>query len=581
MAEALTYDTQALRRTQSTGDLPPRELLRPARARISIDHRRSEHSPHLFDPRIRATAPEDLTLAPRTQRTFSIPIVPELPSAQSHAAVTGPSASALHRQRPTSWYSRAKSFFGYGPGSSRTRKSLVSFMWNLGFGFMQIVATIVLLAVASYLKSPTSPDVKEINACGRPLVAWNCIWLFKVTLSCILAYWSWRRACASSRRDDTESNNRDGTNSNRSSLQASANRRRYHEAHRTNITTPASGPSSTSPNNEEQSLPYSHLYARLSLFSSIITLTWFLTAHILEYTSINTCRQSAPHVWWLTFAILCTMYITVLEVFFFGLLVFIVLPTVLLFYNIALLCLGRHPLQNPHYIKPEVKKLPKSLVDRIPLVIYIPPPPDDPFPGPIPIPKSAHSYPPKPVSAVRNMKRRFAFLRKVSLPKKKAEGGSQKTEKSDSILGGKTRTWEDSWEQGEYPFVRLEGNRAVCAICLMDFEEPKKTEGALKDDNEHKGEPQETVRPESDAETPQGVPEAPEENIEEEERPSMPHLEDAGEGPSPLRLLACGHVFHQPCIDPWLTEVSGRCPICQRPVEIEEPKAKKSRRGRA
>lgn len=34
----------------------------------------------------------------------------------------------------------------------------------------------------------------------------------------------------------------------------------------------------------------------------------------------------------------------------------------------------------------------------------------------------------------------------------------------------------------------------------------------------------------------------------------------------PLRLLGCGHVFHTGCIDQWLLEGSGNCPICNRSV---------------
>jgi hypothetical protein len=83
----------------------------------------------------------------------------------------------------------------------------------------------------------------------------------------------------------------------------------------------------------DSSLPHSRLYSRLvisivilnlwlttsqmsrlTLLSSLLTLTWFLTAHILEYTSVNSCRHSSPHLWWLTFGILCIMYIMVLEV---------------------------------------------------------------------------------------------------------------------------------------------------------------------------------------------------------------------------------------------------------------------------
>lgn len=66
----------------------------------------------------------------------------------------------------------------------------------------------------------------------------------------------------------------------------------------------------------------------LSLLTSFISLAWFLTAHILEYTSVNDCRFSSPHLWWLTFGILCILYVTILEIFLLGLLVFILGPVI-------------------------------------------------------------------------------------------------------------------------------------------------------------------------------------------------------------------------------------------------------------
>lgn len=57
-----------------------------------------------------------------------------------------------------------------------------------------------------------------------------------------------------------------------------------------------------------------------------MTLSWFLTAHILEYTSIQTCRVTSPHLWWLIFGILCIMYLMVLEVVLLGLLVLVIAP---------------------------------------------------------------------------------------------------------------------------------------------------------------------------------------------------------------------------------------------------------------
>ena len=245
------------------------------------------------------------------------------------------------------------------------------------------------------------------------------------------------------------------------------------------------------------------------------------------------------------------------------------LTTPQLVWNVFLMCIGQHPLQNPHSIKPEIGKLSKAAVERIPLVLYIPAP-DDQEPTPIPKPSPAHIYPPTPPKP-KPPKRRFFFLKK-----KTGEIGSKEKEKSHSDPHPGD-SWEDNWEKGEYPFVRLEGNRAACAICLMDFDEPKRvgthSEGDKEDGTKHSkdevSQPQEELR-----------------------------LEDAGEGPQPLRLLACGHVFHvsenstylklpptftlpcqQTCLDPWLTGVSGRCPVCQRPVEVEDPGTKNRRNG--
>lgn len=256
-------------------------------------------------------------------------------------------------------------------------------------------------------------------------------------------------------------------------------------------------------------------------------------------------------------------------------------------------------------IKPEIGKLPKALVDRIPLVVYIPPPPDEPAGTPkVPEPAYGNTYPPKPKPSTTAPKKRFAFLKpfKGKKGRKGGEGGvdgkgDQKKAAVDGEGSGEPHTWEEHWEQGEYPFVRLEGNRAACAICLMDFEEPKRVAGlstpvvgnAENAKDEARGQ-------ESVAEGP--VQEIPVDRIQEVEREGGLKLEDAGEGSQPLRLLACGHVFHvsllcpsyylscadkylsqKTCLDPWLVDVSGRCPVCQRPVELPEPD-KKKKRGR-
>jgi hypothetical protein len=183
------------------------------------------------------------------------------------------------------------------------------------------------------------------------------------------------------------------------------------------------------------------------------------------------------------------------------------------------MCIGQHPLQNPHAIKPEIGKLSKAAVDRIPLVLYIPAP-EDQESTPIPKPSPAHTYPPEPLKS-KPPKRRFFFLRR----KKPGDFGSKEKGKAHGDSGSGD-SWEGHWEKGEYPFVRLEGNRAACAICLMDFDEPKRVESNLGKDIKVEG------------------AEARDTKVEDPQQQEGLQLEDAGEGPQPLRLLGCGHVFH-------------------------------------
>jgi hypothetical protein len=59
--------------------------------------------------------------------------------------------------------------------------------------------------------------------------------------------------------------------------------------------------------------------------------------------------------------------------------------------------------------------LPKTIVERIPLVIYIPlPPEDDGKAQPISLPKPVHSCPLKPPT-LRMPRRRFVFFRRMSV----------------------------------------------------------------------------------------------------------------------------------------------------------------------
>ncbi|KAJ3538011.1 hypothetical protein NM688_g6581 [Phlebia brevispora] len=359
------------------------------------------------------------------------------------------------RPPPRGWIGKVMMFFGQAGPNARARSQLISLVWTLSSGLVQFVVIVTLLAYATHRTSPTTPGVSEWNACQRPLGAWNAIWVVREGLTCMLAYWQWKRerqvrlTLENRRRADAEASPDDA------SPVDPADQFDFNFGNPTRPTYPTRHPSHPSnrrrhqPTSQEllMQLPYTQLYNRVSMLTSALTLVWFLTAHILEYTSVNSCRFEAPHLWWLTFGILCILYVMILEIFLLGLLVFILGPVIFLFWNIILLCLGRHPLQNPHQIRPDIGKLSKAVVDQIPLVLYIPPPPDENEvkekekgdSSPITLPPSVYSYPPKQAQSSVS-RRRFAFLRRFKPSKKENVTEKAETTASEKQKGKKTRT---------------------------------------------------------------------------------------------------------------------------------------------
>lgn len=235
-----------------------------------------------------------------------------------------------------------------------------------------------------------------------------------------------------------------------------------------------------------------------------------------------------------------------------------------LFWSILLLCLGRHPSQNPHHFTPDIGQVPRAIVDKLPLVIYIPPPPDQPS-KPVTLPSDLHTYPPKSTTS-----RRFFFLpfrrRNASTGNNTVKSGSMKEKKGSN----RPSTWEDNWVKGEYPFVQLENHRASCAICLLDFQEPRRVssgpdvpitpvenqttevpETRQEGEGDHEGDITEQVTTPATPATPL-TPLTPTSPIGD----LALRLQDAGEGAQPLRLLKCGHVFHVSPLLPLLACVS-------------------------
>ncbi|CAE6379123.1 unnamed protein product [Rhizoctonia solani] len=446
------------------------------------------------------------------------------------------------------------------PISTRIRRALglatpkASLIWRLGFGTSELIVISVLLGLSSQPGS-IPPDGRPLvdggfrmsqwQACDRPLGAWNIVWAVKAFLGLGMAWWEYARAI----RPSTDQ---------LLAVERARLSREVRRARRNNpnlgrmrsVPNSPTGPSSPNGPITPRSLPHhwtmgagreedldmidatmsgsarsieivqqmrrirekreheERWYSRCSSFQVLYGLVWFVTANILLYGSVTSCRYTSPFIWWLTFALLCLGYLVVAEMLLVALVVFVIGPLVYVTINIILVCMGRNPIRpggRMGHINPDIPKMPRAMVDRIPLVMYIP---TTTATEPT-VPEPAHAYPPptsKPTPATP--KRRFFFFKK----KPKKSEMDQNKNKPDDVEAA-------AWEKNEYPFVKLEANRAACAICLTDFEPPRR--------------------------------------VGQEEESTA----------EPLRLLACGHVFHKECLDPWLVDVSGRCPTCQRPVE--------------
>ncbi|KAG8779569.1 hypothetical protein FRC12_024077 [Ceratobasidium sp. 428] len=117
--------------------------------------------------------------------------------------------------------------------------------------------------------------------------------------------------------------------------------------------------------------------------------------------------------------------------------------------------------------------MPRELVDRIPLTAYIPATTQD-----------ETSSPSQPKSAVDGTK-----------------PGSHQASRVKLFLFSRKKAGHDPeavWQKSKHPFVKLESNQAICAVCRVNFEPPRRV----------------------------GV------------------QNEGGVEAEALRLLACGHAFH-------------------------------------
>ncbi|KAG8776631.1 hypothetical protein FRC12_000816 [Ceratobasidium sp. 428] len=224
-----------------------------------------------------------------------------------------------------------------------------------------------------------------------------------------------------------------------------------------------------------------------ALLLELCDLFWFAVVNVDLYNSRGAC---SPYIWWLTFELVCWGYLVALELVVEALIggVKFIRRMHSQYYARARNERGNFtPETHPQYSNSGTSPMPRELADRIPLAVYIPAIAQNETDSPTQHRLTAAGtrsnpiHPPKPDTRKRTRVKLFLFSRR---------------EVEDDP--------EAMWQKTEYPFVRLESNQAICAICKVDFE-PSRRVGDV----------------------------------------------EGGAEAEALRLLACGHVFHVS----WCTEV--------------------------
>ncbi|KAG8724689.1 hypothetical protein FRC09_015600 [Ceratobasidium sp. 395] len=339
----------------------------------------------------------------------------------------------------------------------------VSLARALTFGIGHIVAISVVLSSASKPGSARSilgggldrslatTGQSQWEACRWPLAAWNIVWAVKATIGIGMAVWDyWYVIKPRAARDRLQ-------------------RRRDR-------------------------------FTRYAYYLELSGLVWFIVANVLLYGSPRECRVASPRIWWLTFELVCWGYLVAAELV-------VTIPVVLVLFIHGFYATYYGPNRIGRFDSARgaqrqdsdsnASPMPRALVDRIPLAVYIP----------ATVQGETHSS---------------------SQPKPAVDGtklGLLKRARLKLLFFSRIKARDDPeaiWQKSKHPFVKLESNQAICAVCKVDFEPPRRV-GA--------------------------------------------QVEDGAEAEA-LRLLACGHAFHVECLDPWLVEVSARCPTCRRRVEM-------------
>ncbi|RPD56358.1 hypothetical protein L226DRAFT_615512 [Lentinus tigrinus ALCF2SS1-7] len=412
-------------------------------------------------------------------------------------------------QRTTALGRRVLEVLGYA-GVDRSpqrvrRRRLVQYLAIVMLSLSQIVIIIVLTVIAGERKSPHPEYPDQTELSVCPTLAvWSLLWAGRLLLRLYLVSWQFFRG-----RPITTSW-----------------WLRWQDRHRV-----SSSPDAICP------LTWRGCHVLLEKLDPFITGMWFTMAILFLGYHGRRCQRSAPTV----SAAMYTIIVVVSTHFF----VTTMIP----------MLLDRTQAEELN----DRSLLSREEVDRIPLVLYIPLPSTSPITPPPPALSHSPSISPYPTPAER---KRFVFFR---LPPKRSKTDGMDLECASP--SDADSEWERTFGPSPYPLVRLPDNRASCGICLEDYEAPRRLTGRGDERSEsgsHAHGGNETYELAGAQVT--------------EVRVESPRPMDAGalqladsdhsDAPAPLRLLSCGHVYHQLCVDRWLTENSRRCPHCKALVEV-------------
>ncbi|POY73579.1 hypothetical protein BMF94_3112 [Rhodotorula taiwanensis] len=257
---------------------------------------------------------------------------------------------------------------------------------------------------------------------------------------------------------------------------------------------------------------------RIRFLSDLVSIASFILFIVGNFwmVSSSTCSATAPHLYNAALAALVLSWLWTAELVIYVILVVFFLP----FFLIGMRFFGLGQAKN------EIGPLSKTGIEKLPQRIYI---------GTVAETVANEADPSKSTETLSQPTATAAVLpaTKVASPRRQFWRLWRRPAVSKAAAAERTAAVEayPPFPAGVDP-IRLPESQTACSICLCEYELP----------------------------------------------PSRGSPEAADWEPELLRLLPCGHALHSPCLDEWL-RVSGRCPLCQKPVE--EPAAKKGRKRAA